>query len=84
MLAPQASGKHGRPWLAALARGGYGALTVQERVAALSDLVHLVLDAPSARACLDARLEEGMRLRRRKWDDNRVRKHGHALRFGNR
>ena len=73
-LDPQDSGEHARPWVAALARGGYGVLAVQERLAALSDLVHLVLDAPSVRACLDARLEEGLRLRRRKWDDNRVRR----------
>ncbi|KAK9843536.1 hypothetical protein WJX81_007913 [Elliptochloris bilobata] len=70
----EARGERGRAWVAALALGGYGALSAGERLAALSDLVHLVLDAPSVRACLDARLEEGLRLRRRKWDDNRVEK----------
>lgn len=69
----QARGEQGRAWVAALARGGYGALAAGERVRALGDLVHLALDAPSVRACLDARLDEGLRVRRRKWDDNRVR-----------
>ena len=70
---PQSRREQGRPWVAALARGPYDALPPGERLAALSDLVQLVLDAPSVRAALEARHEEGARMRRRKWDDNRVR-----------
>jgi len=70
---PQSRREQGRPWVAALARGPYDAVPPGERLAALSDLVHLVLDAPSVRAALEARHEEGARMRRRKWDDNRVR-----------
>jgi len=42
------------------------------RVAALVALMHLALDGPSIRTCLDARLEETARVRKAMWDEAKV------------
>ncbi len=42
------------------------------RVAAVVALMHLALDGPSVRTCLDSRLEEAQRVRKAMWDEAKV------------
>ena len=47
----------------------YGELSMEMRVAAVVALMHLALDGPSVRTCLDGRLEEAQRVRKAMWDE---------------
>ena len=64
----------GAPWVAALEHAEYDELSLEARVAALSALVHLALEGPSVRACLDGRLEEAQRVRKLMWEDAKARR----------
>ena len=48
----------GKRWVEVLAAAAYDALSLEERVEAVTDLMHLALDMPSARAALDRRSDE--------------------------
>lgn len=60
------SGRHARaePWLQALLSQDYDALSLTDRLGALSFLVNLVCNGPTVRAKLDERSEQGARLKR--------------------
>ncbi|KAK9835073.1 hypothetical protein WJX81_008591 [Elliptochloris bilobata] len=62
----------GEPWVAALSTGEYGDLALGVRVGILTQLMHLVLDGPAVRACLDARLDEVARVRKLMWDESKA------------
>jgi hypothetical protein len=63
---------HGEPWVSALESADYSGLSLEMRMAALVALVHLALEGPSVRNCLDARLDEAQRVRKAMWDDAKV------------
>ena len=63
----------GEPWVAALETAEYGALPLATRLAMLGALVQLALEGPSARAALEARLEEAARVRKAMAEDAKVR-----------
>ena len=56
--------RQGEEWVAALQTRSYDQLTLPQRVALLSALCHLAMDAPSVRAILELRLEEQSRIKR--------------------
>ncbi len=58
--------------MAALASHDYEGLDVRQRVAALNFLCHLVLDGPTVRAKMDARAEEGHRLKKHLIEEAKV------------
>ena len=60
--------------MAALEHAEYDELPLEARVAALTALVHLALEGPSVRACLDGRLEEAQRVRKLMWEDAKARR----------
>lgn len=60
--------------MSALEMSEYGELGLDMRVAALVALMHLALDGPSIRTCLDGRLEETARVRKAMWDEAKVRR----------
>ncbi len=47
----------------------YGELSMEMRMTAIVALMHLALDGPSVRTCLDGRLEEAQRVRKSMWDE---------------
>ena len=63
----------GEPWVAALETTEYRALPLAARLAMLGALVQLALEGPSARAALEARLEEAARVRKAMAEDAKVR-----------
>lgn len=64
----------GEPWVTALETSEYGELSMDMRVAAIVALMHLALDGPSVRTCLDGRLEEAQRVRKAMWDEAKARR----------
>ena len=51
----------------------YAQTTLDERVAMLTSLVHLTVDGPTIRNNLELRLEEQGKVRKKMWEDARVR-----------
>lgn len=47
-------------------------MTFEQRVAALKTLVHMALDGPAVRATLEARIEEGQRIRKQMFEEAKV------------
>lgn len=64
--------EEGAPWVRALEAGDYATLSLEQRVAVLSALVHQALEGPSVRAALEQRLEEVARVRRHMWEEAKV------------
>lgn len=54
----------GRAWVEKLLHQEYDALTIEERVEALGDLLHLALDMPSIHSALDRRFDDVERAKR--------------------
>ena len=63
----------GEPWVATLETTEYGSLPLATRLAMLGALVQLALEGPSARAVLEARLEEAARVRKAMAEDAKAR-----------
>lgn len=57
-------GLQGRVWVEKLLHQEYDTLSVEERVEALSDLLHLALDMPSVHSALDRRFDDVERAKR--------------------
>ncbi|KAG1674622.1 hypothetical protein FOA52_001871 [Chlamydomonas sp. UWO 241] len=57
------------PWIVMLLNHDYDELPLEHRLAALSFLVNLVVNGPTVRAKLDARAEEGMKLKKQLLED---------------
>ncbi|EIE24672.1 hypothetical protein COCSUDRAFT_46901 [Coccomyxa subellipsoidea C-169] len=62
---PEEDVVQGEPWVTALETCEYGELSMEMRMAAIVALMHLALDGPSVRTCLDGRLEEAQRAEKR-------------------
>ena len=62
-----------------LLEGEYDLLTLEERVEAMLDLVHLALDMPATRAALDKRIEDVERAKKQLRDEAKVEKRKQSL-----
>jgi hypothetical protein len=62
----------GKRWVEKLLGGEYDCLTLEERLEAALDLMHLALDMPSTRAALDRRIDDVERAKKAIRDEAKV------------
>ena len=75
----QEAGELGEPWVKVLLTKDYSQLSLAERVAMLSTLVHLTIDGPTIRNTLESRQEEAAKVRKQMWEEARVNHSGLTL-----
>jgi hypothetical protein len=71
-LASPQDKEEGEAWVRELEAHGYNALTLEQRISVLCMLCHMVIDGPSVRAALEARVEEAGRIRKQMFEDAKV------------
>jgi hypothetical protein len=69
----------GKRWVEKLLCSEYNALTLEERMEAITDLMHLALDMPSMRAALDKRIEDVDRVKKHMREEAKVERRNRQL-----
>ena len=62
----------GEGWVRSLQAQEYSELSLDERLTIMAALTHLMIEGPTLRNTLEARLEEAGRVRKQMWEEARV------------